>query len=113
MEEQFQVIEFYIRGSDREATMASCPDCGNKISGMAEACPHCGFPLKHTSLLKAKQRAKRRKRGRNRLFPGIVSVVVGSVLILSNVQVLLGVLLILGGLFFAVYGLLLLIGFMQ
>ena len=24
--------------------LVDCPECGNKISDKAEACPHCGYP---------------------------------------------------------------------
>ena len=26
--------------------LTSCPECGGEVSDQAEACPHCGFPLK-------------------------------------------------------------------
>ena len=25
--------------------LIKCPECGNKVSDKAHACPHCGFPI--------------------------------------------------------------------
>ncbi len=41
--------------------MAACPDCGGKMSGMADMCPHCGFMMKHKQVLKQKQKSKQRQ----------------------------------------------------
>lgn len=26
--------------------LVRCPDCGNSVSDAAEACPHCGYPMR-------------------------------------------------------------------
>jgi hypothetical protein len=39
--------------------LVSCPECQNKISNEAEACPHCGFPYRETERLKKERAAKK------------------------------------------------------
>ena len=75
--------------------MAHCPDCGNKISGLAEMCPQCGFPLRHTPLLRQMRRTRRRKRMLKRLISIIVLLVISfTVIKLINVLLGLGLLLL-------------------
>jgi len=50
--------------------MAACPDCGGKMSGMADMCPHCGFMMKHKQVLKQKQKAKQREKAGKCLLIG-------------------------------------------
>lgn len=93
--------------------MASCPDCGGKMSGMAEACPHCGFMMKHSHVLKQKQKEKRHKKGRNRLLIGILCLAFGLIMSFSGVNVLLCLVPFALSAFFIGHGLLLLIGLSQ
>ena len=74
--------------------MAHCPDCGSKISSLAEMCPQCGFSLKHTSLLRQRQRARRRKEALKRLIPGFVLLVIGVGLIHLDINVFLSLVLL-------------------
>ena len=51
-------------------SIITCPECGKDISDQAEACPHCGFPLKKTTAGGQElQRAERSKRERVRTAP--------------------------------------------
>lgn len=51
-------------------SIITCPECGKDISDQAEACPHCGFPLKKTTAEGQElQRAERSKRERVRTAP--------------------------------------------
>lgn len=90
--------------------MAHCPDCGSKISSLAEMCPQCGFSLKHTPLLRQRQRARRRKEALKRLIPGVVFLVIGIVLIDLGINVFLSLVLLLLGSFLVGSGLLIYVG---
>ena len=93
--------------------MAACPDCGGKMSGMADMCPHCGFMMKHKQVLKQKQRAKQLKKGRNRLLSGILYLAFGLIMSASSVSLLLCLIPIALGVFFLGRGLFTFIGFVQ
>ena len=34
--------------------LIKCPECGKDVSTSAEACPHCGFPIKNNAANKQK-----------------------------------------------------------
>ncbi len=78
--------------------MARCPDCGNKISSLAEMCPQCGFSLRYTPALRQMQRTRRRKKILKRLIPSIVLLVIG-VAVIDLGYAFLGLVLFLLGLF--------------
>jgi ribosomal protein L37E len=42
--------------------LVPCPDCKNKISNMAEACPHCGFPIREVRRLRTEKKAAERRK---------------------------------------------------
>ena len=93
--------------------MAACPECGGKMSGMAEMCPHCGFMMKHKGVLKQKRRAVQLKKGRNRLLIGILCLAFGLIMSVSSVSALLYLIPIIVGVFFLGRSLLTFIGFVQ
>lgn len=47
--------------------LVPCPECTNKISNKAEACPQCGFPLKEAKRKKAAKRRKKQVHDRKRV----------------------------------------------
>jgi len=93
--------------------MATCPDCGGKMSGLAEMCPHCGFALKHGPVLKQKQRAKRHKEGRSRLLIGCLCLAFGLIMSASGVNLLISLVPFVLSAYFLGYGFLTLIGVVQ
>lgn len=93
--------------------MAACPECGGKMSGMAEMCPHCGFMMKHKPVLKQRQKEKRHKKGRNRLLIGILCLAFGLIMSFSGVNLLLCLVPFVLGVYFIGHGFLLLIGLSQ
>ena len=66
--------------------MAACPECGGKMSGMAEMCPHCGFMMKQKHVLKQKQKEKQRKKAGQCLLIGGFWLVYGAFMSVSHVN---------------------------
>ena len=71
--------------------LVDCPECERRVSTLAAACPHCGFPLSGEVTLAA---APGRVRGPSRwtdpgfwiILIGLITVIVMSVLILRHAE---------------------------
>jgi len=71
--------------------LVDCPECERRVSTLAAACPHCGFPLSGEVALAA---APGRERGPSRwtdpgfwiILVGLIAVIVMSVLILRHAE---------------------------
>ncbi len=67
--------------------LVDCPECGKRVSTLAVACPHCGFPLSRGARA---ARDSPRDRGPSRWTdPGFWIIVVGLVVVIILSIVLL------------------------
>lgn len=76
-----------------------CPECQKEISDLAEKCPNCGCPINENN--KKKTDLKMVRRNRN---AGMVAVAIGILSLFAGIFGDGGVSLILGGIFFLVFG---------
>lgn len=59
--------------------LIECPECGEQVSTLAAACPHCGFPMSGTA-----PEAGRRSRGPSRWTdPGFWVIVIGLAAVIA------------------------------
>ncbi len=63
--------------------LIKCPECGNKISDQAEACPKCGYELKENKT-EASEHLKEIKSKWNNKYLIIIGLVVGAFFLLNQ-----------------------------
>lgn len=63
--------------------LIKCPECGNKISNQAEACPKCGYELKEKKT-EASEHLKEIKSKWNNKYLIIIALVVGAFFLLNQ-----------------------------
>ena len=63
--------------------LINCPECGNKISDQAEACPKCGYELKEKKTVTS-DHLKEIKSKWNNKYLIIIALVVGAFFLLNQ-----------------------------
>lgn len=84
--------------------LTECPECRKQVSTRAEACPHCGLPLKETHVIKYYRRRVlwQGKVGWAALLLGMVAAIVSALTGQYDFSYMAGAMIIVGGLLIGV-----------